>query len=494
MRAPTKVLPWAVAAATAAVFLPALRNGLVNFDDGLGLAADPRFHGLGWTQLRWMLTDSFSCSYAPLTWMTYGLDFILWGAVPSGWHLTSVAFHCAGAALFSLLALEVFGRGRPTGADFWAAAAAALVFSLHPLRVESVAWVFERRDVVCGLGFIAAVYFWLRGRRPGETRAARWRVLAWGAFLLALSGKAAAAPLPLVLIIIDRGLFQRPLRSVWRDQLAFFALSALFIAVGIAAQSRCGAIVPWASAGAGERMLQGVLGLFFYPGKTLWPADLSPLYEWGWTTVGIPALVGAFFLAATAFSARLRPALLTAFAAYAAIIAPTLGLKLGHQTVADRYSYLSCLPWALLAGAGLRALWEERRTAAAASALLLLLALSALTRRQIPVWHDSVTLWRHVLKLDKLSTVGRQNLADGLLQIGRVGEAVLLLEEQTRLYPLDGDSRSMLAEVLERTGVTPADYPRFHDELGREWLSRGEPEKAAWHFKRGAGSRSAPVP
>lgn len=483
------MLPLAVAAATAAVFLPALRNGFVNFDDGLGLLANPHYRGLGWTQLRWMLTTVFFCNYSPLTWVTFGLDFILWGMSPSGYHLTSVAFHCAGAAMFSLLALEIFAQGRPGAEDRWGAAAAALAFSLHPMRVESVAWVFERRDVVCGLFFIAALYLWLRGRRPGEPRAARWRILAWGSFLLALSAKAAAAPLPLVLVILDVGLLRRPIRAVWRDKLPFFALSALFIAVGLLAQSRCGAVVPLAAAGVGERVLQSVIGLFFYPGKTLCPSRLSPLYEWGRAGVVLPALIGALALTAAAFSRRTRSAFLTAFAAYAAVIAPTLGLlKLGHHTVADRYSYLSCLPWAVLAGAGVGALWSRHRAAVSAACLVIFLSMSAMTRRQIAVWRDSVTLWRHVLKLDVLSAVGRQNLADGLLQAGRVGEAVLLLDEQVRLYPRDGDSRRILAEVLEQTGITPADYPRFHDELGREWASRGEPEKAAWHFKRGAGS------
>ncbi|OGR91460.1 MAG: hypothetical protein A2V88_06640 [Elusimicrobia bacterium RBG_16_66_12] len=488
-RLATALPPLAVVAATAAVFLPTLRNGFVNFDDGLGLLTNPHYRGLGWTQLRWMLTTIFFCNYSPLTWMTFGLDFILWGMAPSGYHLTSVAFHCAGAAMLSLLALELFARGRPAAEDRWGAAAAALAFSLHPMRAESVAWAFERRDVVCGLFFIAALYLWLRGRRPGETRAARWRILALGSFLLALSAKVAAAPLPLVLVIMDVALLKRPSRDVWRDKLPFFALSALFVAVGLLAQSRCGAVVPLATAAAGERLLQSVLGLFFYPGKTLWPSRLSPLYEWGLATVGLPALIGALALSAAAFTRRMRPAFLAAFAAYAVIIAPTLGLlKLGHHTVADRYSYLSCLPWAVLAGAGVRALWSRHAAAASAACLVILLAMSAMTRRQIAVWRDSVTLWRHVLKLDALSAVGRQNLADGLLRVGRVGEAVLLLDEQVRLYPRDSDSRRMLSEVLEQTGITPADYPRFHDELGREWAARGEPEKAAWHFKRGAGS------
>jgi tetratricopeptide (TPR) repeat protein len=478
-------------------FLPALRGGFVNYDD-LYLLNSAAYRGLGPAQLRWMCTTLYACNYTPLTWLTFGFDFVLWGMNPAGYHLTGLLFHGANAALFSLVALEFLGRGAPSDRDRWAAAAGALFFAAHPLRAESVAWIFERRDVVGGFFFLLTVLFWLRARRGGEPRPRAWRALALAAFVLSLLSKLSGVMLPFALVLLDvyplRRLPASPrawatpaLRGVWREKVPFFAASLAFAAVGFVAQSRCAAVASLDQAGLGARAAGALVGFFFYLGKTLWPARLSLVYRWAPEALEIPTLVGAAAAAAGAFAAwrsrAARPAILTAFGWYALMLLPALGLvKLGSQVASDRYSYLPCLSWALLLAAALDA--PERRAAVRAAVAALLLVLGAATWSQTEVWRDSATLWRHALKLDPLSSVAHQDLADALLAAGRDGEAILYLEEEARLYPQDAPSRARLDEVLARTHTTFRDHARIHNALGVERAERGEFAQALWHFHK----------
>ena len=169
-------LPFGVAAVVGITFLPAIRNGFVDFDDPANFVFNPGYRGLGWAQLSWMFTSAHMGHYIPLTWMTLGLDYVLWGLRPAGYHLTSVVLHVATAVLFFHVARRIL-RAWSGQADDWSAAVgalfAAVFFGLHPLRVESVAWVTERRDVLCGVFFMLTLLWWLRALE----HAPRWR--AW---------------------------------------------------------------------------------------------------------------------------------------------------------------------------------------------------------------------------------------------------------------------------------------------------------------------------
>ncbi len=479
--------PLLVAAVTAAVFLPSLRNGFVSWDDWRTLIENPGYRGLGPAQLRWMLTTDFFCNYQPLTWMTFGLDFTLWGMRPFGYHLTSLLLHCANAVAFYFLCLALRGGGEVRDEDRWGAAFAAFLFSLHPLRVEPVVWASARRDLVSGLFFLLALLAWLRSARPSEPRPRRWLAAAIAAYFLSLMSKAAALAFPAVLVLLDVYPLKR--RGRWVEKIPFAALSLIFAAIGAAAQSNCGALLTLAQSGAAARISHAAFGFVFYLGKTAWPAGLSPLYEHnahGYAAVlavGAGALAGLCVLARTK---RLRPAAAAAVVYYLLMLGPVLAVQMGRQRAADRYSYLSCLAWPLLAGAGLSGALRNRKTgrASAVSAALLLGVLSLQTVRQQGVWADSVTLWRTVLRLDPDVNVGRPNLADALLERHRDGEAILYLEEQTRLFPDDRDSAARLARLIAELGVTRLDHARFHRDLANENALRGETEKAAWHERK----------
>ncbi len=170
-------IPLVIAALTFAAFLPVLRNGFVSWDDDKNFVENPHFRGLGLEQLHWMWTTFHMGHYVPLSWMTLGADYSLWGMNPAGYHLTSLLLHAANAVVVFLLArrlLAVNSREATSDADVpvaLAAGFAALVFALHPLRVESVAWATERRDVLSGLFFFLSILIYVKSRElPGRAR------------------------------------------------------------------------------------------------------------------------------------------------------------------------------------------------------------------------------------------------------------------------------------------------------------------------------------
>ena len=177
--------------------------------------------------------------------------------------------------------------------------------------------------------------------------------------------------------------------------------------------------------------------------------------------------------------------LLCALAYQSAMLAPILGfITIGHELFADRYSYLSGLAWAILFGAGLRNLARRRRALSLVFACALLAAFAAATRAQIPVWKDSMSFWKQVVRIDPETTT-RPILAQVLIARGRVGEAILYLEEHLRVYPQDLKNRRALDELVANTGTTARDHAGFHEKLGLEFSARGDFDKAAWHFERG---------
>lgn len=482
-------IPFLIATVTFLVYYPSLNFGLVYDDE---VFVDPSN-----LSIRVAFTRLFFCNYSPLPQLTYVLDFAIWGGSAFGYHLTNLIFHICTVVAFYFLCLELYLLSHTTIHDRFAAATSALFFGLHPLRLQSVAWISERRDVVSGLLFIVTLLLWLRSYRPRQLHAPRWRLASLATFLLALLSKASTVPLPAILLLMaitPLGQMshwpwhwgERTARTVWRQTAPFFLLSAALTPFFFLGQKECGAIdimhLPLE-----QKALELLAGLFFYSGKTLWPTQLS-FYEWHWLPIRTATLLGltatvALIGAAFVFK-KMRPYLLAALFFQMIMLAPTLMTSLGHEIVADRYTYLSGLAWAVLFGAALRSSKPILRRSGLFTALAILTLLTISTRAQIGIWKNSTTLWRNALKLDPLSAVARQNLAAAVLNDGRLGEAILLLEEHLRLYPGDLQTRARLNQLIATTGITTRDHARFHEELGREFESRGELSKAAWHFKK----------
>src|SRR2546429_162818 len=416
------LIPVLIALVTFAAFLPTLQNQFVTWDDATNFLENAHYRGLGWTHIRWMWTTHLG-HYIPLTWMTFGLDYRLWGMNPFGYHLTSLLLHAANAVVFFFVVHRILTLALPSPSERGRALAvsagfAALVFAIHPLRVESVAWVTERRDVLSGLFYLSAILIYLWACEGG----ARGRGWYWGAvavFVLALLSKSMVVNLPVVLLILDVyplrrlggaiGWWSEPARRVYVEKIPFVLLAAAASAIAVMAQSSVHAALSLAQLSVPGRLADSAYGVSFYLWKMVVPLNLSPLYERPLTLnpSAMPFVLSyGLVLALTAIVLALRrraPGLLSVWFAYVVVLLPVLGIfQNGPQIAADRYTYLAGLGWATLAGAGLFSCWRTLRRSRTGTPTTLALAgtvtsvvvtFGILTWNQVQVWHDSERLW-----------------------------------------------------------------------------------------------------
>lgn len=463
-----KLLPLLVAAATFLAFLPSLENQFVNWDDHANLLENPHFRGFTFENLRWMLTSFHLGHYQPLSWLSYALDHAVWGLHPFGYHLTNVLLHCANSVLVLLLAETILG------ASPWLALT-TLLFSLHPLRVESVAWATERRDVLSAFFYLSAVLLYLRvAALPEGRRRSRLLAACWCCGFLALSAKVTSLTLPLVLLLLNIYPLRRMSAKV-RFEILPVAFLALFAGIiGLLAQADGPALAGFADRSMSERLLQSLLAPSFYLLKSLFPLDLSPWY--GTSLLAENAAAGAWAtaaLTALAWTKRRRhPELASAWVLYLTLLFPTLGLvQSGRQIAADRFTYLPSVVLALTAGAGLKAAFSApitslTRRALAASVLTIAGVLGALTWNQCRLWNNTISLWSHALAVDPLPDSPHINLAAGLLDAERTEEAVLLLEQRLRESPSFVVTQA-LARALHNRGVELALDGRPQEAISR---------------------------
>jgi len=487
-RAAGRALPILVGAAALAAFAPALSAGFVSWDDGVYVVDNPLIRGLGLERLRAMLTATRGGLWQPLTWLSFAVDHALWGLEPAGFHATNLLLHAASSILVYFIGLRLFG-GRRVHAVF-----AALFFAVHPLRVESVAWVTERKGLLSGFFFLAAVLAHLTGRA--------WATAA--ALALALSAKATAVTLPFVLVILEiyplRRLPARPsrwfetrYRAVWRPLVPLFLLALVSFTVAVLVGKNTGIISDKIQLGAAWRVDRMFYGLLFYPWKTLWPTDLSPYYPprpwFGLGTWRSLFLTGALcaLVAAVASAARRLPALAAAFAVYAVTLLPVLGIVQQGllYSAADRFTYLPSVGLAFLFGAA-----AGRGPRAGALALACLAALGAASWRQCAVWRDSQALWSAALARAP-GPVARSNMGAYLVKAGRVDEgrtflARALSEDPTQslIYENLGvaarlQGREQEARECWRRGLAAAPSPELAALLGESLVSASGPQGAA---------------
>jgi len=513
------LLPLAAVVLTFLCYLPALSNGFIDWDDSPLLLRNPHYRGLGPDQLRWMFTSRLMGHWMPLNWISFGLDHAVWGMTPFGYHLTNLLLHATNAAVVYALASKLLLLSLPERLTSdrmrvrVGALVAALTFSLHPLRVESVAWVTERRDVLSGLFFLLAIWAYLKycEARASADGGGRWPY--WAAVVLcglALMSKVMAVSLPVILLLLDvyplrrlgggpRGWLGPAARAVLVEKLPFVALCAGASVLALWAQLAGGSPVPLEALPWSGRL--AILGyqLAFYLGKTLVPTNLAILYELRlplaletWRIALSVATVAAVTACALALRRRV-PAALIAWAAYVVILLPPSGIvQSGYQIAADRYSYLACLGWSMLAGAGVAALGR----AAALPALLVIATLGGLTWTQAKIWHDNETVWRRAVDVDPRSGIARANLGAALSAHGRTEEAMAELREAIRLRPGYPDAHLslglMLAQGGDPAGAVPHFsealrlWPRFaeaHNNLGAALAVQGRRDEALSHFR-----------
>jgi tetratricopeptide (TPR) repeat protein len=416
--------------------------------------------------------------YMPLTWLTHGLDYVLWGMQPGGYHLVNVLLHALGTVAAYFVALRLLAAAvapEPLWARRFAAALAALLFALHPLRVESVAWITERRDVLCGVLFLLAVLCYLRAVDADTRHARAWYWTSVALAALALLSKAMAVTLPAVLVLLDVyplrriGPYRWNRREVWAEKIPFALLSAAAAVLAIVAQRAVGTLSDLRGVGVFERFGLTCYGLVFYLWKTLVPTKLAPLYEAprnydGLTLwfAGAALIVGAVTVALVRVRAR-WPGLTAAGVAFAVLLLPVLGLlHFGLHIAADRNTYFAGLAPAMLAGGIVLHVLRRPPSAMvaraiAAVAVSVVLILGVMTWRQSLVWRDSRTLWTHTVEASP-SSVGYAKLGVLLEEEGKTEEAIVQFRRALQLRPDN-------AYAENNWGIALGNAWRFHEAL-----------------------------
>jgi len=468
-----------LAAVICAAFAGVLRNGWVLWDDPDYVSSQPRVTGgLRLDNALWFLSHPHAANWHPLTSWSHMLDVQLFGLQPAGHHATSLFLHVLNAVL---LALVLF---RLTGA-WWRSLAVAALFALHPLRVESVAWVSERKDVLSGLFFVLTLgaYGWW-AERPGRGRYA----LLMLALALGLMSKPMLVTLPFVLLLLDvwplgrlalpgrggaaRGR-ARPLRALVFEKLPLFALAAVSTLVTFLVQRRIGAVVPVEAMTPAQRLANAALSYWRYVGGTFWPDDLAVYYQIrpavNWTGASAGALGLAIATAACVLQARRRPYLAVGWLWYLGMLVPVIGIvQVGSQSHADRYTYLPVigltvmLVW--LAGEFV-ARSRAARVATATAVVLVLAALSVATARQTALWKDTRTLFTHTLAVTGPNPVAYQCLGCACLEERKTGPAIAALNEALRISPGYQDAHQNLGHALVMAGRTEEAVAHFRAAL-----------------------------
>ena len=526
----------AVAIVTFFAFLPTLENGFVDWDDQYNFLLNESYRGLGWTQLKWMFTAFHLGHYAPLTWITFGADYLVWGLDPFGYHLTNLLLHTANAVVFYLIAVRLLSASVPDAASRplllrFVAAFAALVFAIHPLRVESVAWATERKDVLSALFYLLAVLVYLRRKqvpsgRPAVQRRGYW--LCFLLFVLALLSKSMAVTMPAVLLLLDiyplrrfsftvAGLRSSQARWALLEKVPFFALSAL-ASIGAFRGTIAESVLTTEEALRWvDRAAVAVYGLGFYLSKLVFPSRLANLYALPipFDPLAPPVLLSAVSVAGlvllSTWLARRTLVFLIAFAIYTVILLPVIGIfHNGPQIAADRYTYLALLPWAILLGAAVLGGWGVPALASRArlrvvaliiAPLLLVLTLGVLTWRQVQVWHDSETLWANAVRYAP-SAQAHRALGRELVRLGRIPEALPHLRASADLRPDGPWEHYELGAALERLGQRPEatehyvraahlspTNPHFRNYLGLALLKEGRVDEAVTELRRAVALR-----
>jgi len=492
---------------TLVLYNPVARNGFVNFDDDRYVTDNPQVRaGIRWGTISWAFTSLDQANWHPLTWLSHALDCQLFRLNPAGHHYTNLLLHAVNALLLFLI-LQWF-----TGYTARSLMVAAL-FAVHPLNVESVAWVAERKNVLSMLFFLLALaaYGWYV-RRPGIVRYILVAVL----FAMGLMSKPMVITLPLALLLLDYWPLERlvwgrapspvhvgtaalggpaerssaaacgrrdsgfaiaegtqTLVKLCLEKIPLLALSVGSAIVTMMAQRAGGAVLSSAEHSPLLRLENAIVCYVLYIEKALWPSHLAALYPYPHALPTWQVADSAFFLVAVTWAVlkyREHRYLLTGWLWYLGTMVPMIGaVQVGNQAMADRYTYLPLLGlfamvvWAAADWANARHLSTKYL---AAAGLAIVLALSAVTHIQIRYWHDDLTLWQHTLAVTQDNFVAENNFANALIKLGRRDEAFAHFRAAAALEPHDSVSQLNLGIYAQEHGDLQQAATRY------EWALR----------------------
>ena len=506
---PIALLGCILVIATSALYWPVIQARFVVVDDDLYILDNPRVRGgLNLQGFKWAFTSTYAANWHPLTWISHQMDYALWGKFAGGHHLTSLVFHTLNTLVLFLLLRQLTG-------SIWRSFLVAALFGWHPLHVESVAWIAERKDVLSTFFFLLTIAAYARyadcGVQSPKSRVQSRVVfycLALVLFLLGLMCKPMLVTLPFVLLLLDFWPLRRfqfltqavhlkevasPslsgrhesllgrllcfLRSgLFLEKLPFFALALAASAVTVLAQHAGGAVKSMEEVPALLRALNALSAYGHYLVSSLWPTDLCVFYPLPHAPpVGFGLLSGAALLLFTIWSLRVRvrqPWVLVGWLWFLGTLVPVIGLvQVGGQARADRYTYIPLIGWFFLviwtADYWFKR-WKAWRVLAVTTATAGLLGCLGLTRHQLGYWHDSVALCGRAVTVTKDNAFARNNLGVALDQEGRSGEAMTNYEAAVRIKPNYTQARYNLGIALAAAGQLEQAATQFSQALKQQ--------------------------
>jgi protein O-mannosyl-transferase len=472
---------WVVAAISAtvlAVFGQVWNFGFVSYDDPDYVTQNLHvLNGISYRGIVWAFTSSHSSNWHPLTWISHMLDCQFFGLNPGPHHLTNLLLHLVNTLL-------LFGILKKMTDAFWRSALVALLFAVHPLHVQSVAWIAERKDVLSTLFWMAAIWTYVGYVKQ---RSIRQYLLSLLAFTCGLLSKPMVVTLPFVLLLLDfwplqrfdvirsakngkvkrsskaERIDRRPVaRQLLIEKLPFFLLAAAGSAVTYLSQKGWGAVVSTAEVPIGARIGNALLSYLRYIGKMFWPADLSVFYPinvdldpWLIAGAGI-VLIGITILVVR--STRERPYMALGWFWYLGVLVPVIGfVQVGAQSMADRYAYIPLIGLFIMVAWSLPELTKANsaklRTVISGIAVLLI-SMSICSWRQVRCWKDSVSLFEHALRVDENNYMAHGSLGFALADSGRVDEAIPHYEKALRINPNYATGHVNLGLALAGKGET----------------------------------------
>ncbi len=427
------------------VFGQTLRYEFVNFDDVPYVLDNSEVaRGLTTEGVVWAFTHAHAANWHPVTWLSHMLDCQLYGLKPSGHHLTNVLLHIATAILLFMVL-------RQTTAAFWRSATVAAIFAIHPLRVESVAWVAERKDVLSGLFFMLTLGAYARyARQPWSPGRYGLVVLM---FAIGLMCKPMLVTVPLVLLLIDywplnrfaalkdrrHTMFAIP-RRLALEKLPFLGLAAASCVATLIAQK--GSIQTFVGLPLSSRVGNAFTSYVTYLWQIFWPVDLAVLYPFPGHHIvvfGIASFVLLAAISASVFARRRRRYLVTGWLWYLVMLGPVIGiLQVGNQARADRYTYLPQIGLYLLLTwlvADLCASWRHRRLFLSTLAVTIIGLLTFTARAQTSHWRNSESLWTRAIVCTSDNAIAYTNLAEACFQKGKWTRRSLIVRKRWKLIP-----------------------------------------------------------
>jgi Tfp pilus assembly protein PilF len=467
-----------LALTTIALYNSVTRAPFLNFDDQVYVTDNPQVRaGLTWNTVVWAFRTPKAFDWHPITWLSYALDWQIFGLDPAGYHSINILLHAANAVLLFLLLEGATGLA-------WRSLAVAALFALHPINVESVAWISERKTVLSMLFFLLALaaYGWYT-RRPGIGRYLTVTV----AFALGLMSKAQVIIFPFALLLLDYWplgrLAPHPARphevggepavaaagpSFWKligEKVPWFALSAVSAVItlktgGAAFNYMVLTDLTRSKLSLWLRLGNAALSYVKYLGKAFWPVNLAIVYPHLGAGISIPgAVLSAFAIIAVSILAlifRRRRPFLVGWFWFLGTLVPMIGLvDIGVHAMADRYAYIPLLGIFVIVSWGAADLikrWHVPTAVTAAGTVAILLALGIALHRQASFWSDNVTLWTHTLEITEANFTAEDNLAGALITQGRVEEALPHLLRARALRPDDPQSALNVATYLQMHG------------------------------------------